>query len=575
MRNPGDRSADRIPGRRKGPGGRNAASGQPAGPGQPAPAGSSLFVPGYAGERPASDTGRQAAVLASGGWHGAMTGTAAKGPVRGFPPAPGQPPPVYPPGQFSAWNRPARPPADGLAGRRRPGRDDRAATDRPGPVSDDSAGPWPPAPGYADPGHDSSGHDSPGYDSPGYGGPGYDSAGYDSAGYDGPGQGQPGHADPGHADPAYSVLAVSDPAADVTATQSWAVVDASPATSGWTDPRALAEPPSAERAAARQAGPAEDAPAGQADTGRTGRARSDPGSHRHQATQPGSTGLGGDTSRLKAPPTGPAARTDRPLAARPPARRAHARARRAKRRVRVLLACGLVLALVAGAAVYFWLSGQHGSGQAAAAHRRSVRVPRQTRAATPTPSPSPSLGPWGHIETRAADPLALTLTELFPGRFSAGGSTYSRTVEREGANCAKAVIGSALQSAVKHAKCSQVMRASYLSGNRKVMGTIGVLNLISVAAAEKSGKAAGASDFIDQLPAAKGPTRHLTKGTGLEETEIKGHYLVTVWAEFANLHPPKTKGQRLELEAFSNRLIQNTANLSLASRLVTGKPRVP
>ncbi len=239
----------------------------------------------------------------------------------------------------------------------------------------------------------------------------------------------------------------------------------------------------------------------------------------------------------------------------------------------MLLACGLVLALAAGAAGYFWLSGQHGSGRAAAAPRQSVRVPRQTQAATPTPSPS--LGPWGHIETRAADPLALTLAELFPSRFSAGGSTYARTVEREGTNCAKAVIGSALKSAVKHAKCSQVMRASYLSGNGKVMGTIGVLNLISVAAAEKSGKAAGASDFIDQLPAAKGPTRHLTKGTGLEETEIKGHYLVTVWAEFANLHAPKTKGQRLELEAFSNRLIQNTANLSLASRLVTGKPRVP
>jgi hypothetical protein len=240
----------------------------------------------------------------------------------------------------------------------------------------------------------------------------------------------------------------------------------------------------------------------------------------------------------------------------------------------VLLACGLVLALVAGGAAYYWLSSGHqGAGQAAAAAKQSARTPRQSQ--TATPSPSPSLGPWGHIETRAADPLALTLAELFPGKVSAGGSAYARTVERDGTDCAKAVIGAALQSAVKRGKCSQVMRASYLSGNSKVMGTIGVLNLISVTAAEKSGKAAGGGDFIDQLPAAKGPTRHLTKGTGLEETEIKGHYLVMVWAEFANLHAPKTKGQRLELEAFCNRLIQNTANLSLASRLVTGKPRVP
>jgi hypothetical protein len=119
------------------------------------------------------------------------------------------------------------------------------------------------------------------------------------------------------------------------------------------------------------------------------------------------------------------------------------------------------------------------------------------------------------------------------------------------------------------------MRASYLSGDSKLMGTIGVLNLIGVTAAEKTGQAAGGGDFIAQLPAARGPTRRLTKGTGLEETEIKGHYLVMVWAEFADLHAPGTTAERLELEAFCNRLIQNTANLSLASRLVTGKPRVP
>jgi len=241
MRNPGDRSADRMPGRRKGAGGRSAVSGPPAGAdGQPAPAGSSLFVPGYAGDRPPTgDTGRQAAVRTSGGWRGAMAGTAAKGPVRGFPPAPGQPPPIYPPGQFSAWNRAARPAADGLldGGQAAGG---RVAPDYCEPASYDSAAPWPPEPGYADPGYD---------------GPGYGAAGY----------GEPGYGNPGYGDPGYSVLAVSDPTADVTATQSWEVVDASRATNGQADPGLLAEPP--------QAGPAGQGD--RADTGRTGRARSD------------------------------------------------------------------------------------------------------------------------------------------------------------------------------------------------------------------------------------------------------------------------------------------------------------
>jgi hypothetical protein len=117
------------------------------------------------------------------------------------------------------------------------------------------------------------------------------------------------------------------------------------------------------------------------------------------------------------------------------------------------------------------------------------------------------------------------------------------------------------------------MRASYLSSN-KLMGTIGVLNLSTFAAAKKAGKAVGTADFIAQLPAARGPTKRLTKGTGVEAAEVKGHYLVLVWAEFANLRAPKSAAQRGELEAFIRALIQKSANVSLAVRMVTGRPTI-
>ncbi len=116
------------------------------------------------------------------------------------------------------------------------------------------------------------------------------------------------------------------------------------------------------------------------------------------------------------------------------------------------------------------------------------------------------------------------------------------------------------------------MRASYLSANPKLMGTIGVLNLVTVAAAEKAGKAAGPSEFIAQLPGPTKPTKNLTKGTGFEAAEVKGHYLVLVWAEFTNLKAPKGAAQRTELETFISTLIQKTANVSLANRQVTGSP---
>jgi hypothetical protein len=169
--------------------------------------------------------------------------------------------------------------------------------------------------------------------------------------------------------------------------------------------------------------------------------------------------------------------------------------------------------------------------------------------------------------------VPLTLAELFPAQFSDAGITYTRTVQKARTHCAGALIGSALPSAVSHAGCTQVMRASYLSSN-KLMGTIGVLNLSTFAAAKKAGKAAGTADFIAQLPAARGPTKRLTKGTGVEAAEVKGHYLVLVWAEFTNLRAPKSLAQRRELEAFISTLIQKTANVSLAARMVTGRPAI-
>ena len=72
--------------------------------------------------------------------------------------------------------------------------------------------------------------------------------------------------------------------------------------------------------------------------------------------------------------------------------------------------------------------------------------------------------------------------------------------------------------------------------------------------------------------AATGPTRNLTKGNGFEAAEVKGHYLVLVWAEFANLRAPRTAAQKAGLESFINLLLQQTANVSLASREVTGTP---
>jgi hypothetical protein len=191
---------------------------------------------------------------------------------------------------------------------------------------------------------------------------------------------------------------------------------------------------------------------------------------------------------------------------------------------------------------------------------------------SPASPPAPSLGPWQHIATRVGDPAALTISQLFPARFTAGSTGATRTAVAGSADCSRAVFGAKLQAAVRKSGCSQVMRASYLAPAQKLMGTIGVLNLADSASASKAGKVTGSSQFISQLNAASGPTHSLTKGTGLEEAEVKGHYLILTWVAFTTHRAPGTAAAKALLKTFSAELISQTANVSLTTRMVTGRP---
>jgi hypothetical protein len=233
----------------------------------------------------------------------------------------------------------------------------------------------------------------------------------------------------------------------------------------------------------------------------------------------------------------------------------------------LLLSPVLVVVLVVVGYVYI-------SGKRTPAAPHAAAVVPTAPAPTVAPSPTPTLGPWKHIQNRTLDTLPLTLKELFPVHFTAG-LAGARTIDKATRKCTHAVIGNALQTAVHKAHCTQVLRASYLSGDRKLMATIGVLNLLNVKDAEKAGKASGAHQFIKQLAAKHGLTRKLTKGTGLEEADVLGHYLILTWTEFTNLHKPSGKKQLAELKKFSADLIQGTANISLTSRMVTGAAKTP
>jgi hypothetical protein len=249
----------------------------------------------------------------------------------------------------------------------------------------------------------------------------------------------------------------------------------------------------------------------------------------------------------------------------PPRRRRGGPTRRHMRSRVAWLATAVVVAAGAGFAAYKYLYEP----------RVNAPVPPTLRLPTNAPG-SPgfdkTLGKWQHIGTRSKDPQSLTIAALYPPQFSLNGQSYVRTAASVTKTCTLAVFGADLQAALQSGHCSQVVRASYLSGDGTMMGTIGVVNLISSNAAQKAGQATGPKEIIAPLTGKKGPTKKLGTGTGVVQAEIKGHYLILMWAEFTNLKSPASQAQRQALEQFAANLVTGSANIDLSTRMLTGKP---
>jgi len=242
-----------------------------------------------------------------------------------------------------------------------------------------------------------------------------------------------------------------------------------------------------------------------------------------------------------------------------------ARPRRRSARVAWLALAAVLIVAGGGYAVYKFL------------YEPRVNAPVSPTLRLPTNAPGspgydPALGKWQHIGTRAQDPEPPTLQELFPPQFELNGSSYARTAATVTKNCSLAVFGADLQAALQDGHCTQVLRASYISGNGTMMGTVGVANLSTSSAAQKAGGVTGPNEIIAPLAAQKGPTSKLGNGTGVVQAEIKGHYLILMWAEFTNTKSPSTPAQRQQLEQFAANLVTGSANIDLSTRMLTGKP---
>jgi serine/threonine protein kinase len=239
---------------------------------------------------------------------------------------------------------------------------------------------------------------------------------------------------------------------------------------------------------------------------------------------------------------------------------------RTRRRPSLLgwLTTALVLLAGGGFAGYKYLDQPHVD--------TPISQPTATKVTTP-PNVDAALGKWQHIGGRALDPQPLTLGQLFPLQLN--GSSYVRTAASLTGSCSSAVYGANLQAALQAGHCTQVLRASYISLDGTMMGTVGVANLTTAAAADTAGQVTGSREIIAPLARQNGPTSKLGNGTGVVQAFIKGHYLILMWAEFASLKPPSTSAQRQQLEQFAAKMLSGSANIDLSARMVPGCASAP
>ncbi|MFC4057744.1 hypothetical protein ACFOWE_05535 [Planomonospora corallina] len=232
------------------------------------------------------------------------------------------------------------------------------------------------------------------------------------------------------------------------------------------------------------------------------------------------------------------------------------------------VAIGVVGVLIAGGV---GLAVFAGSGDDSPPGAGDVPAPA---AADPAIPANPG-GVFGFAEARKTDPHKLALDELFKSKkVRVKGQDYAMTVQRHDKKCKDAAVGATLQKALTQGRCNQFLRASFRDASGKVIGTVGVANLETSAAAAKVVKAVGgkkgSKEYLKVLPGKDKVTKFLGTGEAFVGGWRHGHYAVLVWFQYKDGHMPNAS-EKKKLNAAAFGVVDATVTPALESRSLTGK----
>ena len=168
---------------------------------------------------------------------------------------------------------------------------------------------------------------------------------------------------------------------------------------------------------------------------------------------------------------------------------------------------GVVLVVVAGAAVFLWSRGGEAAPRAAVFRGE------------------PTSAHYDPIATRALDPRAADRRRDLPRRVGdlGRGHAHGQGDRRRSTDCAEAVWGSA-EGAV--AGCTQALRARYGTPDGQISGQFLIFNLADSAAADELVAAFGSGGFVRLAP---GTPAGFDGARSWAQARALGHYVTLSW----------------------------------------------
>jgi hypothetical protein len=198
---------------------------------------------------------------------------------------------------------------------------------------------------------------------------------------------------------------------------------------------------------------------------------------------------------------------------------------------------GLAGALLIGAVAFAGIglaSGSSGKKQEATAPRTSASAPAaQPSASAPAPKPSPT-GTEASIDNAATDTKPLTLSEVFPvSKMSLGGKNWAEDKTSVNHDCGLTARG-AMATALVKGHCSSVVRATWVSGDKKYAVTAGVAILPTRAAAQTAAKAGDPSAYEWFRGMTGKVAKNIDAAGGFASSTVLGRYVIYTYAQYVD-----------------------------------------